>query len=239
MSIIHESAGQKPRTGVGKARRAAPFAALTVIAIGVIAAAGCGGSDDSSGPSGLPSSTATMAQVQHGRALVTSMGCTDCHSHGVNDPSAANWLCGYSAAVPHDPGTFAIGPFTTYAANLTPSATGLGPVSDRQVFNALKHGLDPGASPNAVITGDTPGQGGFPATPHYLAPPMPWTATRHLSDSDLWDIVAYLKHGIKGVTNAPPASSGPPDFWASSYTPDKVGPVILPTYPATSEQFAP
>ncbi|MCW3059264.1 MAG: hypothetical protein JWQ02_1085 [Capsulimonas sp.] len=239
MSLIQKSGNHEARRGAGKTRRTATWIALTVTAIGVIAVAGCGGSDDSSpGDSGLPSSTASLAQVQHGRALVTTMGCTDCHSHGVNNPGAANWLSGYTAGG-QDPGTFAIGPFTTYAANLTPSATGLGPVTDRQVFNALKHGLDPAESPNAVITGDTPGQGGFPAAPHFLAPPMPWIATRHLSDSDIWDIVAYLKHGIKGVANTVPASQGPPDFWASSYTPDKVGPVTLPSYPATGEQFAP
>jgi len=44
-------------------------------------------------------------------------------------------------------------------------------------YNALKFGLDPGATPDAVITSTTPGTGNFPATPHYLAPPMPWFST--------------------------------------------------------------
>ena len=223
----------------GKSRGTATLIGLTVTAVGAIVIAGCGGSDNSGGgSSGLPSSSATQDQVQHGRALVTTMGCIDCHSHGVNNPNAANWLSGYTAGG-RDPGTFQIGPFTTYAANLTPSATGIGPLTDKQIYNALKHGLDPATAPDAVITGDTPGQGGFPAAPHYLAPPMPWTSTRHLADSDIWSIVAYLKHGVKPVANTVPNSQGPPDFWASSYTPDKVGPVDLSPYPAVGEQFTP
>ena len=227
------------RPGAGVSRRAASAIALSAAAIGTIVIAGCGGSDSSSGgDSGLPSAKASLSQVQHGRALVTTMGCVDCHSHGVNNPSAANWLSGYTAGGA-DPGTFAIGPFKTYAANLTPSPSGIGALTDKQIYNALKHGLDPATAPDAVITGDTPGQGGFPAAPHYLAPPMPWTSTRHLADSDLWSIVAYLKHGVKPVANTVPASQGPPDFWASSDTPDKVGPVDLPSYPAGGEIFTP
>ena len=90
-----------------------------------------------------------------------------------------------------------------------------------------------------TITSTTPGQGNFPATPHYLAPPMPWPSFRHLSDSDLWAIVAYIEHGIKPVANTVPDSQGPPDFWASSYTDAAVGPANLPAYPVGNEQFSP
>lgn len=214
---------------------------LTLTAIGAIAIAGCGGSDSSGGgDSGLPLSKATQSQVSRGRAIVASFGCVDCHSQGRNDPGAPGWLSGYNTASgPHGPGVFQIGPFATYAANITPSATGLGGFTDRQVYNALKHGLDPGATADASISGDTPGQGGFPAAPHYLAPPMPWASIRHLSDDDLWSVVAYLKHGVKPVANTPPDSQGPPDFWASSDTADKIGPGVLPSYPAAGEQFTP
>src|SRR4029453_9009567 len=107
---------------------------------------------------------------------------------------------------------------------------------DRQVYNALKFGLDPEDTPDVTITSTTPGQGNFPTQPHYLAPPMPWPTFRHMSDDDLWAIVAYIKHGIKGVTNTVPNSQGPPDFWASSYTDAAVGPANLPAYPAGNEQ---
>ncbi|HLK56169.1 MAG TPA: hypothetical protein VKU00_06380 [Chthonomonadaceae bacterium] len=207
--------------------------------VGVAALVGCGGSNDSSsGSGGLPGGKATMDQVTRGRALVTTMGCPDCHNRSINDPSDPKWLSGYVAGTPGQP--FQIGPFKTYPRNLTPDmTTGIGMHSDRQIFNALRYGLSPDDTADVTITSTTPGQGNFPATPHYLAPPMPWPSTRHLSDDDTWAIVAYLKHGIKAVNNTVPASQDPPDFWASSYTASAVGPATFPTYPAGNEQFAP
>src|SRR5579884_2380936 len=128
----------------------------------------------------------------------------------------------------------------TYPANLTPDVTtGVGMYTDRQIFNAIRFGLDPAKTPDMVITSSAPGQGNFPATPFYLAPPMPWPAFRNFSDANLWAIVAYLKHGIKPVSNMVPASGGPPDHWASSYTTDKTGPFPEPAYPAGNEAFQP
>ena len=63
-----------------------------------------------------------------------------------------------------------------------------------------------------------PGQGNFPANPRYLAPPMPWPEWRYMSDRELWAIAAYLKRGVKPVSNKVEDSEGPPDFWASAYT---------------------
>lgn len=186
---------------------------------------------------GLPGGRASLDQVQRGRLLVVSMGCIDCHNRGKNDPSAPNWMAGYLPGTPGQP--FNIGPFLTYPSNLTPDATGIGNFSIRRIYNALKFGLDPEDTPDVTITSITPGQGNFPTTPHYLAPPMPWFSTRHLTDSDLWAIVAYLKHGIKAVANNVPDSTGPPDFWASSYTDAAVGPANFPNYPTGNEQFTP
>jgi hypothetical protein len=187
---------------------------------------------------GLPNGPATSDQVLRGRYLVTGGHCAGCHSHGVNDPNDPQWLAGFRAGTADRPNQ--IGPFMTYPANLTPDqTTGIGMDTDRQIFNALRYGLDPENTPDVVITSNVPGQGNFPATPFYLAPPMPWPGFRHYSDADLWGIVAYLKHGIKPVTNAVPANQGPPDHWASSYTPDKIGPYPLPAYPAGNETFHP
>lgn len=213
----------------------------TAVLLGALALAGCGGGgagDSSPGPGpGLPTAKATAGQVAHGRALFTTMGCADCHSQGVNDPSLPTWMAGYVTGG-HN-GVFQIGPFLVHAANLTPDAvTGLGGATDRQVFNALSWGLVP-ETPEAVITSNVPGQGNFPAQPHYLAPPMPWPSIRHLSDDDRWSLVAYIKHGVRAVTNVVPANDGPPDFWAGSYTAAKVGPYPLPPYPTAAEQFTP
>jgi len=185
-------------------------------------------------PQGLPNGPATAAQILQGRVLVASSGCEGCHSNGRVDPSDPVWLSGYHAGTPGQP--FQIGPFKTYPANLTPDKqTGIGDHSDRQIFNALRYGLDPEDSPDVTITSNLPGQGNFPADPHYLAPPMPWPSFRHMSDENLWAMVAYLKHGIKPIVNAVPDSEGPPDHWASAYTPAAIGPYPLPPYPAASE----
>jgi hypothetical protein len=187
---------------------------------------------------GLPTGPATADQVLRGRLLVASSGCSDCHNRGPDNPDDPHWLAGYLPGTPGQP--FQIGPFKTYPANLTPDpTTGIGKLSDRQIFNALRFGLDPEDTADVVITSTTPGQGNFPAAPHYLAPPMPWPSFRHKPDEDLWAIVAYLKHGLKPISNVVPDSEGPPDHWASSYTPDQIGPYPFPAYPAGSETFTP
>ncbi len=200
--------------------------------------AGCG---SSSSGGGLPNGPATLNQVLQGRAIVTSSGCSDCHNHnGSDNPSDPEWLAGYvGAAGGTGTGTYQIGPFQTYAANLTPDQqTGIGRFTETQIFNALRYGLDPAYTPSVVITSTTPGHGNYPSIPHYLAPPMPWTSIRNNSDSDLWAIAAYLKHGIKSVSNPVPSSQGPPDFWASTYS-AAINAYPLPNYPAGNEQFSP
>lgn len=218
----------------------AALAALGAASAGVLTAAGCGSSQLIS--SGIPGGTVTTQQVQNGRYLVTSVGCADCHNRGKDDPSDTNWLAGYLPGTPGQP--YQIGPpgqaLAVYAANITPDqTTGIGKYTDRQIYNALKFGLDPADTPDVEITSTTPGQGNYPATPHYLAPPMPWPSFRHFTDIDLWAIVAYVKHGVKPVSNAVPASQAPPDFWASYYSAANVGPATLPNYPTANEPFTP
>lgn len=186
----------------------------------------------------IPGSTATLAQVTRGRLLVVSLGCADCHNRGNDNPSDPHWMAGYLPGTPGQP--YQIGPFQTFAANLTPDkTTGIGQFTDRQIYNALKFGLDPGDTPSVVITTHTPGTDNFPARPHYLAPPMPWPAFRHLPEADLWSIVAYLKHGLKPVQNKVPESQFPPDFWAHTYASSKVGLADLPPFPTGNEKFTP
>jgi mono/diheme cytochrome c family protein len=181
----------------------------------------------------LPSGPATPDQVQRGRIRVMNADCAGCHNAANVDPADPKWLSGSRGAED----LFQIGPFKTYARNLTPdNDTGLGRFTDRQVFNALRFGLKPGDTPDVVITANTPGQGNYPATPKYLAPPMPWPSFRYLPDNELWDIVAYIKHGIKPVSNKVKDSEGPPDFWAGDYAPI-IGKFPLAPYPAANEEF--
>ena len=67
---------------------------------------------------------------------------------------------------------------------------------------------------------------------------MPWQSWRHMPDADLWAIAAYLKKGVKPVTNLVKDSEGPPDFWASAYTVEKVGPWPAMPFPTANEQVS-
>jgi hypothetical protein len=212
--------------------RPSRLALLLMAALGAIAAVVC--------LADLPDNAVTLDQVMQGRLLVVHHGCTGCHTTASvnsgqdrNDPSDPKWLAGYASG-------FQTGAFTVYPANLTPDKdTGLGQFSARQIFNALRYGLDPADTPDVVITSTTLGLGGFPAEPHYLAPPMPWPTYRHMADSELWDIVAYLQHGLKPVNNKLKEGKVPNDHWASYYTEKKTGPYPLPPYPAANEEFQP
>lgn len=171
-------------------------------------------------------------QVVRGRALVIKKDCGGCHGGGPNPASK-----GYLAGMTSPDQEFAIGPFKTRPRNLTPdNATGLGRFTERQIFNALRYGLRPGDTPDMVITSTVAGQGNHPVNPRYLAVPMPWPTWRHMPDADLWAIAAYLKNGLKPVVNRVADSEGPPDFWASDYTVEKIGPYPVAPYPTLAER---
>lgn len=186
--------------------------------------------------------TGPTDQILLGRQLVISHDCGGCHGGGSN-PAAKGWLAGVMG--PQQ--LFYIGRcsmtapkaqpcFITRPRNLTPdNATGLGRFTERQIFNALRYGLRPEDTPDVDITSTTPGQGNFPETPHYLAPPMPWEAWRHMSDTELRAIAAYLKHGLAPVVNKVAESEGPPDFWASAYVDSLIGTYPAPAFPTANE----
>ncbi|HEY3133658.1 MAG TPA: hypothetical protein VGJ47_03430 [Gemmatimonadaceae bacterium] len=189
------------------------------------------------GASNMQADQARQDQIAHGRFLVISHACGDCHGGG-NNPAAFGWLDGARSPV-LDVQFFKIGPFTTRAKNLTPdNTTGTGRFTERQIFNALRYGLRPEETPDVEITSTAPGQGNFPLHPHYLAIPMPWPSWRHMPDQDLWAIAAYLK-SLKPVSHKVEDSEGPPDFWASEYTVEKIGPYPAVPYPTANEKKGP
>jgi len=182
------------------------------------------------------------AQILRGRQMVIQTDCGGCHGGG-SDPSAKGFLRGVMSPDME----FKIGPclldpnakpcFITRPKNLTPdNQTGTGRFTERQLFNALRYGLRPEETPDVEITSSTPGQGNFPLHPHYLAPPMPWMAWRHMPDADLWAIAAYLKNGVKPQVNQVKDSDGPPDFWASGMTPEAIGPYPAKPFPTANEK---
>ena len=175
---------------------------------------------------------ARQDQILHGRFLVVSHACGDCHGGG-SDPAAAGWLDGLRDTITQQ---FRVGPFVTRPKNLTPdNNTGTGRFTERQLFNALRYGLRAEETPDVEISSTVPGQGNFPQHPHYLAIPMPWPSWRHMPDQDLWAIAAYLK-SIKPVNHKVQDSDGPPDFWASEYTVQKIGPYPAVPYPTANEK---
>jgi mono/diheme cytochrome c family protein len=184
----------------------------------------------------------TRAQLERGRALVLNHDCMGCH--GGASPADSNYLVGMT----NPQQEFLIGPcafdtsakpcFHTRPRNLTPdNTTGIGRFSERQIFNALRYGLRPGETADVTITSTIPGKGNFPENPRYLAPPMPWPGWRYMTDQELRDIAAYLKRGLKPVHNTVADSEGPPDFWASEYTVEKIGPYPAPAFPTAHEQI--
>jgi hypothetical protein len=55
-----------------------------------------------------------------------------------------------------------------------------------------------------------------------------------MPDQDLWDIAAYLKHGVKPVENKVEDSEGPPDFWAG-FVEQFVRPLPAAEFPTDNE----
>jgi mono/diheme cytochrome c family protein len=148
------------------------------------------------------------ANVERGRYLVTLGGCNDCHSPKVFTPKGpqvdeSKRLSGHPAseklptlpagvlgpdrwgAVTTNGLTAWTGPWgTTFAANLTPDATGLGNWTPEAFIKTMR-------------TGKHLGEG------RQILPPMPWADIGHLTDADLRAMFAYLK-SLRPVANEVP-----------------------------------
>ncbi|MBS1580658.1 MAG: diheme cytochrome c-553 [Bacteroidetes bacterium] len=163
-------------------------------------------------PAAAPAMSSREQLVERGRYLVDIMGCNDCHSpkimgpHGpMNDPDRV--LSGHPAGAPVPPadkealqawllfgmdGTTTVGPWgTTFSANLTSDATGIGNWTEEQFKRALTQGLFKG------LEGSRP-----------LLPPMPWQNYKDIKDEDVHAIFTYLQ-STKPVENVVPAPLPP------------------------------
>src|SRR5437879_1461633 len=118
---------------------------LTTAVLGVMTAAAC--------LADLPDNAVTLDQVMRGRLLVAHHSCVGCHNPATLnnndvesvDPSDPHWLAGILPSQ----GSFQESGHSVYPANLTPDKeVGLGQFSARQVFNALRYGLDPADTPD-------------------------------------------------------------------------------------------
>jgi hypothetical protein len=164
------------------------------------------------GISELPAPVSQDSLVSRGRYLVNIMGCNDCHTPMIMTPQgpqhdSTRMLSGHPAAMQLPPadlsksqgyvllslaGTAMTGPWgTSFAANLTSDATGIGNWTEAQFFKAIREGKYKGMDGNRS-----------------LLPPMPWPAYAQASDDDLHAIFAYLK-STPPVDNRVPAPLPP------------------------------
>jgi len=143
-----------------------------------------------------------------GERLAKFGGCHDCHTPKLMTPNGpeldkSRLLSGYPAhaplpAVPHgvvgptqwgavatNDLTAWVGPWgVSYAANLTPDATGLGGWTERQFIQTMRTGKHLGVG-RAIL------------------PPMPWPGVAALTDADLKALFAYLQ-SLKPISNSVP-----------------------------------
>jgi hypothetical protein len=190
--------------------------ASIVFAIALAACQSGGGSGQAGQASSMQASASTMNPVEHGKHLVTTMGCNDCHTPfkmGPNgpEPDMSRMLSGHpqSLVMPPAP-NLGNGPWTwvgsgtmtafagpwgvSFSANLTPdTTTGLGAWSEDMFIQTLRNGRHMG-------------------TGRQLLPPMPWNWAGQLTDDELKAVFAYLRTipPIKNEVPQPvPPAGGP------------------------------
>ncbi|HUL03569.1 MAG TPA: hypothetical protein VLV16_10115 [Gemmatimonadales bacterium] len=151
--------------------------------------------------------------VKRGKYLVVFGGCSDCHTPKLLTPNglaldSSRLLSGHPSDVAVNPPqlgmlspdgwmaatnmhlTAWVGPWgVTFAANLTPDATGLGSWSDSTFIATMRSGKHMGVGRD-------------------ILPPMPWQSLGALTDDDLKAIFAFLK-SVKPVQNVVPSAMTP------------------------------
>lgn len=147
--------------------------------------------------------------IKRGEYLVNTIGCDDCHSPKVMTPQGPvpdmeHRFAGHMPTPPLGKPDLAVmkngwmlmsmdltaatGPWgTTYAANISSDATGIGNWTEEQFIKCLREGKLKGLDE------------GRP-----LLPPMPWQNFAKLSDTDLKAMFAFLK-STKPIENVVPA----------------------------------
>ena len=152
--------------------------------------------------------------IAMGAHLVNTMGCHDCHSPKMMTPDGPvpdpeRLLSGHTAdeaLAEYDPALVAPGKFvlmnqsitafagpwgTSYAANLTSDATGIGNWTEESFKIALTEGWFKGVRDSRK-----------------LLPPMPWPNLTELTDEEIHAIFTYLK-STKPIENIVPPPAPP------------------------------
>ncbi len=178
--------------------------ALIFLALLVTAAqVGCGKSD-----AGTAVNASAPDRAARGKYIVSSFGCTDCHTPFVMGPKGpekdnSRFLSGHPEDFPvgkapkldgawlvasDATNTAFAGPWgISYAMNLTPDVnTGIGLWTEDRFIRAIREGKHWGDS-------------------RPIMPPMPWDVIRNMTDEDLKSIYAYLR-------TIPPVVNHVPDY---------------------------
>jgi hypothetical protein len=153
------------------------------------------------------------SKEKYGEHLVLIAGCHDCHTPKKMtaqgpEPDFSLALSGHPAQMPvpdinrkenESKGLIStqtltawVGPWgVSFAANLTPDATGLGNWEENNFFTVLRKGKHKGVE-----------------TERSLLPPMPWQMYKNMTDEELSAVFSYLK-SIKPVKNIVPPPLAP------------------------------
>lgn len=204
-----------PLASAAAHRSAVRVVLFALSAAAALTIAGCGSREPaaaSAAPATAAPNAAVPDPVAHGEYLVKTMGCNDCHTPwkmGAQgpEPDMSRMLSGHpqdaATTMPKVPGgwmacisptfTAFAGPFgISYAANLTPDATGLGAITEKMFTQAIRDGKHYG-------------------TGRPILPPMPWMWYRNLTDEDLHAMWSYLQTIPKIENTVPqPVIAGPP-----------------------------
>jgi hypothetical protein len=169
---------------------------MVVVAALVLATAGAAAAK---GKDAKASKEAKPDPAMRGMYIVSTAGCTECHTPyvfnkdlGLPVPDMSRFLSGHPPTGPEpsakvDPKTdlafigadftsFKLPFGTVYSANLTPDKeTGLGNWTEEMFIKAIRTGMHMGAEGRPIL------------------PPMPWPEFRNFTDDDLKAIFAFLK----------------------------------------------
>lgn len=215
------------------------FRIALVLSMGTAASAALWSCATKSGPTVGTDTTAAGATAEHGKYIVTTGGCNDCHTPWTMGPQGpapdmTRMLSGHPAGmVITEPAkltppwmwggdvsmTAFSGPWgVSFGANLTPdSATGLGAWSQADFTAALRTGKHKG-------------------TGRPIMPPMPWPSMTNMTDLDLASMYLYLRT-IPPISNKvqdpiPGMMGGPPPGGPGAPPPTAVPPgVMAPPHP--------
>jgi hypothetical protein len=189
-------------------RKSSPFAIMALVAVFLLVQCK-DATTDTPLVAAKTSYNGFESQVKWGEFLVIVSACHDCHSPKKMGPQgmeidSSRLLAGHLAGSPepdvnkkeiqgkgltvtNDLTTW-VGPWgTSYTANLTSDATGIGNWSEEQFILAIREGKFKGLR-----------------TSRNLLPPMPWQMYRSFRDDELKAIFAYLKSTRPVKNTVPP-----------------------------------